>query len=85
MQGGLEFKSEIETLSRVHHWNLVTVIGFCFDQGEQILVYEYVCAKWLSKRKSLRYLHFHCGCFSFTRKLEKLAPKFVAKDVDLCY
>ncbi|KAK8468840.1 hypothetical protein PHAVU_006G133400 [Phaseolus vulgaris] len=42
MQGGLEFKTEIELLSRVHHKNLVSLIGFCFDQGEQMLIYEYV-------------------------------------------
>ncbi|KAL4655157.1 hypothetical protein ACB092_01G431300 [Castanea dentata] len=42
MQGGLEFKTEIELLSRVHHKNLVSLVGFCFDQGEQMLVYEYV-------------------------------------------
>uniref|UniRef100_A0A7N0T3A2 non-specific serine/threonine protein kinase n=1 Tax=Kalanchoe fedtschenkoi TaxID=63787 RepID=A0A7N0T3A2_KALFE len=42
MQGGLEFKTEIELLSRVHHKNLVGLIGFCFDQGEQMLVYEYM-------------------------------------------
>ncbi|XP_017437263.2 leucine-rich repeat receptor protein kinase HPCA1 isoform X2 [Vigna angularis] len=42
MQGGLEFKTEIELLSRVHHKNLVSLIGFCFEQGEQMLIYEYV-------------------------------------------
>ncbi|PON78715.1 Mitogen-activated protein kinase kinase kinase [Trema orientale] len=42
MQGGPEFKTEIELLSRVHHKNLVSLVGFCFDQGEQMLVYEYV-------------------------------------------
>nr|XP_019708256.1 probable leucine-rich repeat receptor-like protein kinase At5g49770 [Elaeis guineensis] len=42
MQGGLEFNTEIELLSRVHHKNLVTLVGFCVDQGEQMLVYEYV-------------------------------------------
>ncbi|XP_060971489.1 leucine-rich repeat receptor protein kinase HPCA1-like isoform X1 [Cannabis sativa] len=42
MQGGLEFKTEIELLSRVHHKNLVGLLGFCFDQGEQMLVYEYM-------------------------------------------
>ncbi|XP_059445078.1 leucine-rich repeat receptor protein kinase HPCA1-like isoform X1 [Corylus avellana] len=42
MQGGVEFKTEIELLSRVHHKNLVSLVGFCFDQGEQMLVYEYV-------------------------------------------
>ncbi|KAL8252106.1 hypothetical protein R6Q59_035799 [Mikania micrantha] len=41
-QGGLEFKTELELLSRVHHKNVVGLIGFCFDQGEQMLVYEYI-------------------------------------------
>ncbi|XP_021901519.1 probable leucine-rich repeat receptor-like protein kinase At5g49770 isoform X2 [Carica papaya] len=42
MQGGAEFKTEIELLSRVHHKNLVGLVGFCFEQGEQMLVYEYM-------------------------------------------
>ncbi|KAL2454570.1 Leucine-rich repeat protein kinase family protein [Abeliophyllum distichum] len=42
MQGGLEFKTEIELLSRVHHKNVVSLVGFCFEQGEQMLVYEYI-------------------------------------------
>ncbi|PKI74947.1 probable leucine-rich repeat receptor-like protein kinase At5g49770 [Punica granatum] len=42
MQGGVEFKNEIELLSRVHHKNLVGLVGFCFEQGEQILVYEFI-------------------------------------------
>ncbi|XP_048420196.1 leucine-rich repeat receptor protein kinase HPCA1-like [Pyrus x bretschneideri] len=42
MQGGPEFKAEVELLSRVHHKNLVSLVGFCLEQGEQILVYEYV-------------------------------------------
>ncbi|KAH7654178.1 Non-specific serine/threonine protein kinase protein, partial [Dioscorea alata] len=42
MQGGLEFKTEIELLSRVHHKNLVGLAGFCFEHGEQMLVYEFI-------------------------------------------
>ncbi|XP_028070503.1 probable leucine-rich repeat receptor-like protein kinase At5g49770 isoform X5 [Camellia sinensis] len=42
MQGGLEFKSELELLSRVHHKNVVSLVGYCFEQGEQVLVYEYI-------------------------------------------
>uniref|UniRef100_A0A2N9HJQ1 non-specific serine/threonine protein kinase n=1 Tax=Fagus sylvatica TaxID=28930 RepID=A0A2N9HJQ1_FAGSY len=42
LQEGLEFKTEIELLSRVHHKNLVSLVGFCFEKGERILVYEYV-------------------------------------------
>ena len=41
-QGVLEFNTEVELLSRVHHKNLVSLAGFCFDQDEQILVYDYV-------------------------------------------
>uniref|UniRef100_A0A5B6ZV52 non-specific serine/threonine protein kinase n=1 Tax=Davidia involucrata TaxID=16924 RepID=A0A5B6ZV52_DAVIN len=41
-QGGLEFKTEIELLSRVHHTNVVSLVGFCFEQREQMLVYEYI-------------------------------------------
>ncbi|CAO2182536.1 unnamed protein product [Urochloa humidicola] len=42
MQGAAEFKNEIELLSRVHHKNLVSLMGFCYEQGEQMLVYEYI-------------------------------------------
>ncbi|XP_037496990.1 LOW QUALITY PROTEIN: probable leucine-rich repeat receptor-like protein kinase At5g49770 [Jatropha curcas] len=42
LQGGVEFKNEIELLSRVHHKNLVSLLGFCFERGEQMLVYEFV-------------------------------------------
>jgi len=42
MQGAQEFKNEIELLSRVHHKNLVSLVGFCYEQGEQMLVYEYI-------------------------------------------
>ncbi|XP_059073182.1 leucine-rich repeat receptor protein kinase HPCA1 [Cryptomeria japonica] len=42
MQGGEEFKTEIELLSRVHHKNLVGLVGFCFEGGEHMLVYEYM-------------------------------------------
>ncbi|KAL4655158.1 hypothetical protein ACB092_01G431400 [Castanea dentata] len=54
MQGGLEFKTEIELLSRVHHKNLVSLVGFCFDQGEQMLVYEYVPNGSLKDNLSVR-------------------------------
>lgn len=42
MQGAFEFKTEIELLSRIHHKNVVSLVGFCYEQGEQMLVYEYI-------------------------------------------
>ncbi|XP_057821775.1 probable LRR receptor-like serine/threonine-protein kinase At1g06840 [Cryptomeria japonica] len=42
LQGEKEFSTEIELLSRVHHLNLVSLVGYCDDEGEQMLVYEYM-------------------------------------------
>ncbi|CAO2828632.1 unnamed protein product [Amaranthus hypochondriacus] len=42
MQGSREFKNEVELLSRVHHKNLVKLVGFCFDKGEHTLIYEFI-------------------------------------------
>ncbi|KAH0905804.1 hypothetical protein HID58_037631 [Brassica napus] len=42
LQGEKEFLTEIELLSRLHHRNLVALVGFCDEEGEQMLVYEYM-------------------------------------------
>uniref|UniRef100_A0A1J3JD60 non-specific serine/threonine protein kinase n=1 Tax=Noccaea caerulescens TaxID=107243 RepID=A0A1J3JD60_NOCCA len=42
LQGEREFLTEIELLSRLHHRNLVALLGFCDEEGEQMLVYEYM-------------------------------------------
>ncbi|XVF30124.1 hypothetical protein REPUB_Repub16aG0029900 [Reevesia pubescens] len=36
------FVNELEYLSRLHHKNLVRLLGFCEDFNERVLVYEYV-------------------------------------------
>ncbi|XP_041016430.1 serine/threonine-protein kinase-like protein CCR4 [Juglans microcarpa x Juglans regia] len=36
------FLNELESLSRLHHKNLVRLYGFCEDSNERVLVYEYV-------------------------------------------
>ncbi|KAJ9558587.1 hypothetical protein OSB04_013201 [Centaurea solstitialis] len=40
-QGSKEFYTEILMLSQYRHTNIVTLIGFCDDGKEMILVYEY--------------------------------------------
>lgn len=41
-QGGREFLAEVEMLSRLHHRNLVKLIGICTDDQYRCLVYELV-------------------------------------------
>lgn len=40
-QGDKEFLMEIQMLSRYKHKNLISLIGFCDEGGESILVYEH--------------------------------------------
>ncbi|KAG0479109.1 hypothetical protein HPP92_013828 [Vanilla planifolia] len=42
LQGSREFCTEIELLSRLHHRNLVSLLGYCDEENEQMLVYEFM-------------------------------------------
>nr|GEW53984.1 putative serine/threonine/dual specificity protein kinase, catalytic domain-containing protein [Tanacetum cinerariifolium] len=41
-QGASEFWAEVEMLSKLRHCNLASLIGYCNDEKEMIIVYEYM-------------------------------------------
>ncbi|KAF7142157.1 hypothetical protein RHSIM_Rhsim06G0123200 [Rhododendron simsii] len=47
------FLAEVQTIGNIHHVNLVRLIGFCAENSNRLLVYEYMCNgsldRWLFK------------------------------------
>ncbi|XP_008788929.1 calcium/calmodulin-regulated receptor-like kinase 2 [Phoenix dactylifera] len=41
-QGEREFQTEVVLLSRLHHRNLVNLVGYCVDKNQRMLVYEFM-------------------------------------------
>ncbi|KAK3132196.1 hypothetical protein QOZ80_6AG0517330 [Eleusine coracana subsp. coracana] len=41
-QGEREFQTEVALLSRLHHRNLVNLVGYCVEKGQRILIYEFM-------------------------------------------
>jgi serine/threonine protein kinase len=46
-QGLQELKNELVLVAKLHHKNLVRLVGFSLEAGERLLVYEYMQNKSL--------------------------------------
>ncbi|CAK9175806.1 unnamed protein product [Ilex paraguariensis] len=41
-QGEKEFHTEVSLLGRLHHRNLVNLVGYCVDKGQRMLIYQFM-------------------------------------------
>ncbi|XVE54631.1 hypothetical protein DITRI_Ditri03aG0097500 [Diplodiscus trichospermus] len=37
------FIAEVQTIGSIHHFNLVSLVGFCAEKYNRLLIYEYMC------------------------------------------
>nr|KYP60187.1 Cysteine-rich receptor-like protein kinase 41 [Cajanus cajan] len=61
-QGFSEFNSEVYVLNFARHKNIVMLLGYCFKERLNILVYEYICNKsldWHLFDKNAAVLEWH--------------------------
>ncbi|KAE9595140.1 putative protein kinase RLK-Pelle-CrRLK1L-1 family [Lupinus albus] len=64
-QGLAEFRTEIEMLSQFRHRHLVSLIGYCNEQNERIIIYEY-----MEKGSLKNHLFSGSPCLSWKQRLE---------------
>ncbi|CAA7398762.1 unnamed protein product [Spirodela intermedia] len=41
-QGRKEFLAEVQTIGKIHHFNLVKLVGYCAERSSKLLVYEFM-------------------------------------------
>ncbi|KAK3415696.1 hypothetical protein EUGRSUZ_H01564 [Eucalyptus grandis] len=51
---GQDFISEVRTIGRIHHVNVVQLVGFCFEYSKQALVYDFMPNGSLDKHISYK-------------------------------
>lgn len=55
LQGSKEFLTEIELLSRIHRRNLVSLVGYCDDDDEQVYKLSFSC----DKQRTGKFVHLN--------------------------
>ncbi|XP_060203826.1 rust resistance kinase Lr10-like [Lycium barbarum] len=63
MASGQEFISEVSTIGRIHHVNVVQLVGFCVEGSKRALLYEFMLNGSLDK-----YIFLQEGTVSLTYK-----------------
>ncbi|KAI4312731.1 hypothetical protein MLD38_037529 [Melastoma candidum] len=63
-----DFVNEVGTIGRIHHLNIIRLLGFCYEGVKRALVYEYM------PNRSLGYYLREGGCVSLSvNRLEEIA------------
>ncbi|KAF7820493.1 receptor-like protein kinase ANXUR1 [Senna tora] len=66
----VHFKNEILLLCQLHHPNLISLIGFCDEKEEKMVVYEYMPNRSLSDQLYKRDSHSNSPVLPWKKRLE---------------
>ncbi|KAF8038638.1 hypothetical protein BT93_B1236 [Corymbia citriodora subsp. variegata] len=75
---GQDFISEVATIGRIYHFNVVQLIGFCFDNSKQALVYNLMPNGSLDK-----HIAYEDGENSFDKKKMYEISLGIARGIEL--
>uniref|UniRef100_A0ACD5U0J5 Uncharacterized protein n=1 Tax=Avena sativa TaxID=4498 RepID=A0ACD5U0J5_AVESA len=67
IQGVNEFLAEAQILTRIHHMNLVSLIGYCKDGEHMALIYEYMSEGTLQEH--IEGTKYNGGCLPWKQRL----------------
>jgi Protein tyrosine and serine/threonine kinase len=79
-QGEREFQAEVEIISRVHHRHLVSLVGYCIENEQRLLVYDYVPNNTLHYHLHgmlIRNFFFSCFFCHFCFHLQFITPVMI--------
>ncbi|KAL6321106.1 hypothetical protein AAG906_012878 [Vitis piasezkii] len=75
-ENGEEFINEVRTMGRIHHINVVRLVGFCADGYKRALIYEFLpnesLEKFIFKNQSLGWQKLHDIALGIAKGIEYL-------------
>jgi len=83
-----EFLLEIEIITTLHHKNIISLLGFCFENGKLLLVYDFLSRGSLEENLHGTQIHYYfffsmrCGNCLFT-SFYSMAKQVIRK-IHLC-
>lgn len=72
----MKYKAEMTTMGRIHHKNVVQLVGFCIQGTEKLLVYQFM------KNRSLSDILYRIESNKPTWKQRKEIASDVAEEFD---
>lgn len=73
-----EFVSEIEIITALNHKNIISLFGFCFENDNLVLVYDYLSRGSLEENlHGMLFIFMTRSCFTFLYLVPSLSESYI--------